>query len=147
MENDVRHNPFGPRWDVQADRASALSDARAYIARETLVGERLLITPADIMRELRTTRNQAASLLEELEAAGELVRAHGGQALVFKPAPPDRPVSRSGYALDLSPREHGALVRGLERLLAPLESCPPDQVQGDVTLLREIRRRLKGGPR
>lgn len=129
-------------YDERPAREAALRDARAFIARRKAEEEIPTFTPANLMRELRIGRNLAASLLEELEAAGDLIQAGVGQ---FVHAGEPQPVG--GYALPLSQKEASALLRLLDWTFVRggkniFEVLKP----GDPTTLREVRRRLKGGP-
>jgi hypothetical protein len=99
------------------------------------------------MRALRTGFNLSCSLLEELAAAGELkaIRTTGGLQ-AFIPAGPAQPVGR-GYALPLSQKEASALLRLLDVFMTTHRlKVEEPQLLGDLTVLREVRSRLKGGP-
>ena len=160
MKDDLKTAGWS-QSDQNADesplRRESLTAARAFIARRK--AEELYssappspptFTPSILMHELRIGRNLAASILEELERAGELVLVIG-QRSIWHPAPPAQPVGR-GYALPLSQKEASALLRLLDWTgqAAAAGDLPPSfnmvLAPGGATILREIRRRLKGGP-
>lgn len=132
--------------DEAALRREVLTSVRELIARDGRTGELARWSPAALVSELRIGRNLACSLLEELEANGELVRYHAVPGLWWLPAPASQPVGR-GYALPLSQREASALMRLLDVFLTTHRlKVEEPQLLGDLTILREVRSRLKGGP-
>lgn len=71
------------------------------------------VKPGTLQRPpYRLTWNAACSTLEALEKRGDLERIPG-PTLAWKPTPPSQKPGR-GYALPLTPKEHGALLRALE---------------------------------
>lgn len=97
------------------------------------------ISPADLQREFHFTWNWACSLLERLERDGELVRLPGS-TLAWRLAAPAGKPSR-GYALPLTPKEHGALLRLLDDRFS-WETSQHDNRE-DLDLLRAVRAKLK----
>lgn len=95
-------------------------EARAF-ALSTAPGEH--IRPRDLQSTTKggISFNAACRVLEDLEKDGELFRSSdpGGRLVWTRSRPPGKP-SR-GYALPLSSREHGALLRGLDEVLAAEE--------------------------
>lgn len=119
----------------------AEQEARAY-ALALQPGE--LVRPANLQSVVRSLPfNAACRVLEDLESDGELARAASGHPLAwYRAQPPGKP-SR-GYALPLSSREHGALLRLLDWKLAGRPPLPsPPMNTGDTAILRAIRSRLK----
>jgi hypothetical protein len=111
------------------------------------------ITPADLQRVIHAGWNAACSALEALERDGELVRAPYGSGhhpgagglLCWTKAQPATPPGR-GYALPLSSKEHGALLRALDHLcneLEPRPSAAPVDPHPDLKTLRAVRSKLK----
>lgn len=101
------------------------------------------ITPGLLQYRRRLGWNRACSALEALEARGDLERIPG-PTLAYRPAPPPLPFTKAfplggGYALPLSPKEHGALLRLLDGYLGQVYGWKDD----DKAALRAIRSRLK----
>jgi hypothetical protein len=105
------------------------------------------VTPSQIMSRFRSGHNAACRLLEALEADGELVKVEG-PALAWRLAqPPQRP--GKGYSLPLSPAEHAALLRLLDRIDgylyigSPIEEGPAPRSDPDAPTLCALLSRLK----
>ena len=132
--------------DEGALRREVMAAARAYIAKRKAEEQEPAFRSAHLQADLRLGWNLATSILEELEAAGELVKKPQRDGNVWVPSPASQPVGR-GYALPLSQREASALLRALE-----WSTCDVVRIRskvlnpGDITILREVRSRLKGGP-
>lgn len=147
--------------DEAALRREVLTSARAYIARRKAeedakrhqptgpIATTPTFTPAGLMSELRLGRNLACSILEELERAGELLKISGkSNGIAYRPSPAAKPVGR-GYALPLSQKEASHLLNVLDWYLGrqdPKDGWASATASGHVTILREVRSRLKGGP-
>jgi hypothetical protein len=99
------------------------------------------ITPADLQRELRLGWNTACSMLEALQRDGELARVGLSTLLTFvRPSAPPAGSVDPGYALPLSSKEHGALLRLLDGVLDWQNRA---DLPTDAPTLRAIRAKLK----
>jgi hypothetical protein len=123
---------------VEADRKEheAEQQAREHV-RASAPG--VLVRPRDLQATHRLGFSAACRVLEALEKDGELVRDLRGGTLAWSRAhPPGKPPR--GYALPLSSKEHGALLRLLDwKLSGDGQGQGPD----DADLLRAIRARAK----
>lgn len=129
---DIVNTPDGKSLD--------LAEVLAWCRKLTVDGGDQ-VTPARLQRRYSIGWNAACSALEALERDGDLERLPG-PTIAYRPTSgPGRP--GKGYALPLSAKEHGALLRGLDKMLAPLEGYPLPQLQDDMKYLRQIRARLK----
>lgn len=108
------------------------------------------IRPRDLQTKYRIGFNAACRALEALEARGDLQRVEG--AMAWRPAQafvgvdPGKGKDWTVYFLQLSAKEHGALLEGLGELLAtPRFACPADQEHDHekVKRWRAIRSRMK----
>ena len=133
---------LGPRMrdEEQAERLSFWTRTREHLA--TLPAG-YSITPGELQRAIRCSWNLACSLLEELEREGTLRLGTTGRG--YQAAQPTTAPTR-GYALPLSLKEHGALLRALDGLLGstPMSAAyEVNRLPADLTLLRAVRARLK----
>lgn len=108
------------------------------------------VAPATLQRQFRSlSYNRAASILEAMEQDGDLVRHDGRRDLHFALAPKAANPTRAGVELHLSPKEHGALLRGLDKLLTASDAHAAVVGEenlvgtGDAQSWRAIRARLK----
>lgn len=111
-----------------------LAEVLAWCRRIAAVDSHNRIVPGDVQHRFRLGYSRAWSLLEALEASGDLERVPG-------PTPAYRPTSGPGndYSLPLSAKEHGALLRLLDDNLSGTVGYAAD----DEKTLRQIRARMK----
>ncbi len=95
------------------DENQAEQDARAY-ALSIDPGERIRPRDLQAVSKGAVSFNAACRVLERLQVDGELVRLASSEGLVWRRAQPASTTSRA-YALPLTQREHGALLRLLDR--------------------------------
>lgn len=131
----------------------AEQEARAYaLSKEP--GEHIRPRDLQAVSKGAVSFNAACRVLEGLEKDGELVRvgrmtsSKAAVALVWMRAQPATTPSR-GYALPLSPKEHGALLRLLDVRLGATGTGGTSfdeyqaKAKSDTETLRAIRSRLK----
>lgn len=109
-------NPVTLAGDVDAGCAPWPPAAEAIDPRAWVLSQTGQVGPSDLQRAGRIPWNMACSILEGLEKDGELVRLPSPSNLMWTVAPKAAAVT-SGYSLPLSPKEYGALYRGLGALL------------------------------
>lgn len=143
-EGEMSFCEFDLTEQVERDRKEheAEQEARAY-ALTTTPGEHVRPRDLQAISKGAVSFNAACRILEALEKDGELVRttnpAYAGMLVWQRSQPPGKPPR--GYALPLSPKEHGALLRLLDDNLSP--HGPGGSRVDDQPTLRAIRSRMK----
>jgi len=133
----------------------AEKEARVY-ALSTTPGEHIRPRDLQAISKGAVSFNAACRVLEQLEKEDELVRTSSptyAGMLVWMRAQPATPPG-PGYALPLSSKEHGALLRLLDGFLSASNTSSglrmpayPSATDRELATLRAIRSRLKAGPK